>query len=234
MVAGGASSNSGRPLNRATRAVASTLGVVAGITGIEHGVGEVLQGNVQPAGVVIESWPDSELYNILAGEPAMTIIPSLLVSGISSILVSVVLMVWAIRFIDTRHGGLGLILLSFTLLLVGGGFGPPVIGVLVGLAGTRIHSELSWLKKRVPADTLGLASRLWRGSFAACVFGLFSLWPGSIMLVYLFGLASEFYVTFFSFLSFSALFTAIFLGFVVDCVNKGSPVIWRTNPNDLD
>ena len=72
-------------MKNATRVTVSTFGVLAGIAGIEHGIGELLQGNVAPNGLVIESWAGSELFRILAGEPAMTLIPNLLASGIRSV-----------------------------------------------------------------------------------------------------------------------------------------------------
>ncbi|HJQ28224.1 MAG TPA: hypothetical protein VJ827_02710, partial [Rubrobacter sp.] len=77
----------------ATRVTVSTFGALAGLAGIEHGIGEVLQGNVAPDGVIILSWPESGLFRILAGEPAMTIVPSLLASGILAILVSMTFLV---------------------------------------------------------------------------------------------------------------------------------------------
>ena len=66
----------------ATRVTVSTFGVLAGLAGIEHGIGEVFQGNVAPDWVMIESWPDSEVFDILSGEPAMTLVPNLLLTGI--------------------------------------------------------------------------------------------------------------------------------------------------------
>jgi hypothetical protein len=52
------------------------------LAGIEHGVGEIVQGNRAPAGTMIESWPDSAPFEIVGGEPAMTIVPNLLLTGI--------------------------------------------------------------------------------------------------------------------------------------------------------
>jgi hypothetical protein len=104
---------------RATRATVSTFGALAGLAGIEHGAGEVLQGNVAPDGVMVLSWPGSELYDILAGEPAMTTVPNLLATGILAILVSLVFLVWATMFVRRRHGGPILVLLSGVMLLVG-------------------------------------------------------------------------------------------------------------------
>lgn len=55
-------------MGNATRVTVSTFGALAGLAGIEHGIGEVLQGNVAPDGVTISSWPDSEVFDILNGE----------------------------------------------------------------------------------------------------------------------------------------------------------------------
>jgi hypothetical protein len=41
----------------ATRIVVSSFGALAGFMGIEHGLGEILQGPLTPSSVVIESWP---------------------------------------------------------------------------------------------------------------------------------------------------------------------------------
>ena len=69
----------------ATRVTVSTFGTLTGLAGIEHGIGEVLQGNSTPKAFVILSWPGSEAFRILAGEPAMTIVPNLLATGIVAI-----------------------------------------------------------------------------------------------------------------------------------------------------
>lgn len=76
----------------------------------------------------------------MAGEPAMTIVPSILVTGILAILFSLIFLVWATMFVQRKNGGLVLILLSIVMLLVGGGFGPPILGIIIGAAGTRINT----------------------------------------------------------------------------------------------
>lgn len=40
------------------RLTCSTIGAIIGIAGLEHGVGEVLQGNEAPKGLSIKSWPN--------------------------------------------------------------------------------------------------------------------------------------------------------------------------------
>lgn len=122
----------------------STFGALAGLAGIEHGIGEVLQGNRATDGVMILSWPESELFRILTGEPAMTFVPNLLLTGLLAIVVSLVFLVWTTAFVGREHGGLVLIVLSVVMLLVGGGFGPPILGVIVGIAATRIDAPPRW------------------------------------------------------------------------------------------
>jgi hypothetical protein len=131
-------------MRNATRVTVSTFGTLAGLAGVEHGIGEVLQGNRKPEEMVILSWPGSEAFRILAGEPAMTIVPNLLAIGILAITVSLIFLVWVTVFAQRRHGGLVLILLSIAMLLVGAGFGPPILGVIVGLTDTRINAPLRW------------------------------------------------------------------------------------------
>jgi cation transporter-like permease len=92
-------------MRNATRVTVSAFGVLAGLAGLEHGIGEVLQGNIVPEGIVIQSWAGSELFRALGGEPAMTIIPNLLVSGIRTIFLSLAFTVWASLRIHRASSG---------------------------------------------------------------------------------------------------------------------------------
>jgi hypothetical protein len=124
-----------------TRAAASIIGIFAGLGGASHGPGEMFQGNIAPSGIVIEAWPE---LTVLAGEPAMTIVPSFLVTGVLTIIFGLLVAIWAAKFVQRKNGGLVLILLSIIMLLVGGGLFPPVFGVAAGIIGTRIkHSSES-------------------------------------------------------------------------------------------
>jgi hypothetical protein len=68
--------------SNAARATARTFGVLAGLGGLTHGVGEVLQGNVKPDGLVIESWTQGPIAAYMGGEPGMTLVPNLRMTGI--------------------------------------------------------------------------------------------------------------------------------------------------------
>ena len=119
----------GRSRRGATRVVVATLGAVVGFAGIEHGIGEIRQGSVAPGGFAILSWPDTPAFRLVAGEPALTIVPNLLATGILAVALSLAFAIWATLFAGRRHGGMVLILLSLAMLLFGGGFGPPVLGI---------------------------------------------------------------------------------------------------------
>jgi hypothetical protein len=157
----------------------STFGLLAGLGGLTHGVGEVLQGNVAADGIVIDSWTREPIATKLGGEPAMTIVPNLLVAGMLTILVSSALVVWAAAFVERRHGVGVLLLLTVVMLLVGGGFAPPVIGLLGGAAGLGAH---------LPMSTRCVPARLWPWAFAISAIDGAFLVAGSVVLVYAVGL----------------------------------------------
>jgi hypothetical protein len=62
----------------AARVVASVFGILAGLGGITHGIGEVLQGNVAASGFGIKSWTQGPIATNMGGEPGLTIVPNLL------------------------------------------------------------------------------------------------------------------------------------------------------------
>lgn len=122
-----------------TRVAASLLGIFAGIGGgVFHGIGEILQGSVAPTEIMIQAYPAMQAT---AGEPAMTIVPNFLLTGILAIIMGFIVTIWAVAFIKRKNGGLVLILLSIIMLLLGGGIIPPIFGILAGIIGTRIKSD---------------------------------------------------------------------------------------------
>lgn len=122
-----------------TRVTASILGIFAGIGGgVFHGVGEILQCSVTPNGIYIQAYPTMQAT---AGEPAMTLIPNFLLTGILAIIIGIIVTIWAAAFIERKNGGLILILLTIIMLLFGGGIIPPLIGIVGGIIGTRINKK---------------------------------------------------------------------------------------------
>lgn len=172
----------------AARTVASLFGILAGLGGMTHGIGEVLQGNVAPNGIVINSWTQGPIATNMGGEPGITLVPNLLVTGLLTILVSLSILVWATRYVQRKNGGRILIGLSMLMLLVGGGIGPPLIGILAGVAGTGIGAPLSGWRSRLPLNARHILAALWPWLFAVAIISGSFLVVGSLILVFFFGL----------------------------------------------
>ena len=165
-------------MRSARRILVGGLGAFVALAGLEHGVGEVLQGSVAPAGVMFPSWPASAFFRILGGEPAMSIVPNMLVTGILAIIVSLGFLAWATVFARRKWAGLTLVGLSLLMLLVGAGFGPPILGVIVGATALKIDSPLTWYRAHLSPSLTHSLAVLWPWTFGACLLGWLALTPG--------------------------------------------------------
>ena len=148
-------------IRQATRIVAASFGVVAGgIAGLEHGYFEILQGNTKPASLTFASmgFPCVPERICHACEPAMTLLPNFLITGILTVILGLLAMIWSVSFVQRKNGGSILILLSVILLWFGGGFFPPLFAVVGGLAGTQI--KISLVGKSI-GSILRFAAKLW-------------------------------------------------------------------------
>jgi len=147
-------------MRKATRIVAAAFGIAAGLAGLEHGVFEILQGNIRPAGFMFPSMGTpcipEQAWN--ACEPAVSVLPNLLTAGILTVIVGLLILVWSAAFVQRKHGGLILILLSVLLILVGGGVFPPLFGVIGGVAGISINNPVT---RKPRGNIVMLMSRVW-------------------------------------------------------------------------
>lgn len=154
-------------MRKATKTAATWLGVVAGIAGLEHGYFALIQGNTPIPGLAFPSWGPpcvpEEIWH--ACEPAMSILPNFLITGILAMLLSLALLVWTVWFVQHRHGGWVQMALAVLLLLFGGGFFPPIIAFVGGLAGTQINRPFSGQ----PARLTQFAAKLWPWSLVVFV-----------------------------------------------------------------
>ncbi len=153
----------------AVRVTAAVFGVYAGLLGIEHGYFETLQGNVAPTALKIMAVSGPGLPFPFGHEPAMTIVPNFLVTGILAILVGLSIIVWSVMFVHKKHGAAILTLLSILLLLVGGGFGPITLLITACIGAGRINKPLTWWRKNLPAGLRRLLATLWPWSLAAAL-----------------------------------------------------------------
>ncbi len=172
----------------AARPIATFFGILAGIGGIMHGPGEILQGNAAPGQMFINSWTVEPIATNVGGEPAMTLIPNLLITGIMAILISSAVLIWAAAFVGKRGGGIILILLSVLMLLVGGGFAPPLIGILAGIAGLGINAQTPGWCRNLPSRLRNFLAAAWPWFFGICALDGAILILGALIFGYIIGL----------------------------------------------
>ena len=208
-------------MRSAAGTAASTIGVYISLAGLEHGVGEILQGSVPPPGLMFESWPHSELFRIMAGEPAMSVIPNLLASGVLTALTSVVALIWSVAFLDRKNGGPVLMLLSLLLLLVGGGIAPPLMDMIAGAAATRIRKPVRRWRDWGATDKRPLLARLWPFLFAASALGYLALLPGIPIVSQFVELEDPAIVAYLGLFSFATLLLAVVAALVWDSYQAG-------------
>lgn len=170
----------------ATKTLVSAFGALAGMAGIEHGIGEILQGNVAPGRMMILAWPGSEPFRILGGEPAMTIVPNLLATGILAVMFSLIYAYWAYTFAGRKHGWPVLVGLALAILVSGGGFGTALLGLLTGLAASQVNAPQGrWSLNSGNAQRfLGMA---WPWAMGASLVAWLSLLLGTVVFEYIFG-----------------------------------------------
>lgn len=134
---------------RTSRIAASIVGIVAGFIGTEHGYYEILNQDKAFNWILFDAISGKSFSNLptsqWGGWPAFTLIQNFLITGIFAILVSLVVVAWAAMFVQRKNGGLTLILLSILMLLVGGGFIPPLFGVIAGVIGKHTKSNVGVL-----------------------------------------------------------------------------------------
>lgn len=171
----------------ALRVTASAFGVYAGLLGMEHGFFETLQGNVAPKGIRILAVGSPGLPFPFGHEPAMTLVPNFLLTGILAMIFGLLIIIWSARFIQKRHGAVVLILLSIILLLVGGGFGPITLLISASIAAARMDKPLLWWRLHLSPRPRRTLAELWPSSLFAAL-----LWvPVEFILGYVLGLKND-------------------------------------------
>lgn len=146
----------------ATRIIATTVGVFFGLfSGVNHGIFEIMQGSKPTPSLLIQAIGEQQKFWPLGTEDAFTLIPNFLYTGIVSVIVGIVIVIWSIWFLPRKHGPtvfLGLFILSF---LVGGGIGQAFFFIPAWAFATRMHKPLNWWRKVLHERIRPLLSRLW-------------------------------------------------------------------------
>jgi hypothetical protein len=147
----------------AMKSLTKTIGVICGISGLEHGFFEALQGNVAPEYHTISGSPmiyaigDAQRFWKYGFEYAFTVVPDYLITGILAMAISLLVVFCSVRFLDKKFGWLGFIVLSVLQYLTGGGaaqFGP---AIMMGLVAITIRHPLKWRRATCPGLRRALA-----------------------------------------------------------------------------
>lgn len=157
------------PKIKGTKAVAAALGVCVGVSGLDHGFFEVLQGNTATPAFIVQAIGPAQRMWIYGTEEAFTLVPNFLVTGFLAMVAGLLTILWSLRCVDRPNGGRVLLLLGGLMFLVGGGIGMLVFLLAGWLVARRIHRPLTWVPSRLPGTGRRL---LWRSWPALVVVGL--------------------------------------------------------------
>jgi len=146
----------------ATRVTATTIGVFFGLfSGVNHGFFELLQGNTPTDGLVINAIGEAQRFWAEGTEPAFTIIPNFMVTGLASMIVGLAIVIWSIWFLPSKHGRSVFLGLFILLFLVGGGIGQVFFFIPAWAFATRLDKPLTGWRKVLPRSSWSLLSQLW-------------------------------------------------------------------------
>ena len=144
-------------MNASLRKVCVVASLVMAASGLSHGVFEILQGTAttDAPGVVAAIGEDQRMW-VHGEEPAFTVLPTFLATGVAAVVVSVAIAVWSFVGLSRPHGAIVHLLLFVLLFLSGGGIAQvPFFIILCGFAtrvrdsrgGSRTHSRSRWLAR---------------------------------------------------------------------------------------
>jgi len=204
----------------AARSIAMSFGILGGIGAMIHGVGEILQGSVKPEGIFIPSWTQGPIALYFDGDPAITIVPNLLYTGILAVIISTIMILWSGACLNRKHGGLVLVLLAVGALLFGGGGGPPILALIAGLSGLGINAKYTWWRKHLSNRTRHILAAAWPYVFFVCLANGLFLVVGHVVAAYYFApVDGDIFLNSFL-LSTPLLLISIFTGIFYDIENK--------------
>lgn len=151
-------------IKSATHITAATLGILVGLAGIDHGIFEILQGNIATGSTMIAAIGPEQRFWEYGLETAFTIVPNFLTTGILAVVFGILVTIWSAFFLHRRYGAGILMVLSIILFLVGGGFAPIFMALIASLTATRINRPLKWPPRLLPGGVLKFLSKIWLGS----------------------------------------------------------------------
>lgn len=148
-------------MNKATRITVATLGTIFGISGMNHGFFETLQGNIPTQGMFIPAIGEAQRMWPHGSEYAFTLIPNFLMTGLAAMLIGLAIVIWSIGFVHKKNGPAVLLILFVLLLLAGGGVAQVLFFPWVCLVATQINAPLTWWRKHLSPRVQSPLSKMW-------------------------------------------------------------------------
>ena len=155
--------------NAATRAVASTFGVLLGLSSIEHGLLETLQGNRPTSGYLVKALGPGHGWTLWrhGSEPAFTLVHNFLLTGMLATACGLLLIAWSLRSLRRGRGATTFLLLSVASFLVGGGLAQLLLFTLNWAVATRMRASLGFWRWWMPPFLRRVLGGLWRWTLVA-------------------------------------------------------------------
>lgn len=147
------------------RVVAAALGVCVGLSGLDHGTFEVMQGNTPTPGMLIPAIGPAQQMWEHGTEDAFTLVPNHLATGTLAIVVGIMMVIWAVGFLDRPGSDRVFLALGVLLFAVGGGIGMLAF-LLFGWAVARRIGRPARPRVWVPDRLRGIVDRR-RGALVA-------------------------------------------------------------------
>ena len=151
----------------ALRVIASALGVCAGVSGLDHGFFEAIQGNATTPGLFVQAIGPAQRFWVYGTEDAFTLVPNFLATGILALAVGVLIIGWSTRFIDRPNGPTVFLSLGGLLFLVGGGVAQVAFVVVCWAVSLRIGRPPAWPQKLGSIGFRRALSRRWLSALVA-------------------------------------------------------------------
>lgn len=148
-------------MNNATRKTIATLGTIFGISGISHGLFEVLQGYAPTGGFIIAAIGETHRMWPHGNEYAFTLMGNFLATGIAAMMIGLCLVVWSLYFVHGKHGPSVFLLLFILLFLFGGGIAQIIFFPFYWIVATRINKPLVWWRTIMPFRLRKVLGKLW-------------------------------------------------------------------------
>lgn len=181
-------STSLRVYNAATHTVASSLGVLLGVSSISHSVLEMMQGNLPTPGSFVKALGPGYSWTLWVhgSEPAFTLVHNFLLTGMLATTMGILLIAWSACFIARRGGATVFLLISIASFLTGSGQAQALLFTLNWATATRIHVPLRFWQRIIPAPLRRVLARVWGAALvsagalflAALEIATFGYFPG--------------------------------------------------------